>query len=267
MMRFDWALIESTIIERAVVGLDSTIEYAKERAKHHAPVRKIFKGGRRGRVEFPRGGHPANRDAGTPASRPVRIRNEAQMESFRRSRPRMRRIDIPDEGPRIGHANSFMPVFRSKGVTATADARRYSSASKRLEEVEWQSQVQGGRVVNAGRGSARALASARGMWEIRSGRAAHRDVRYSLNEQTGRVRRLEGPERLGGRLRAGIESVPAAPESSSLWMGYVVSPVSYSRWQEFGTGRHRAQPFLRPALYESRRQLRDRVRRAIRLGR
>lgn len=44
---------------------------------------------------------------------------------------------------------------------------------------------------------------------------------------------------------------------------YVESPTPYATYQEFGTSHNRPQPFLRPALYESRNILRFEVRKAV----
>jgi len=56
---------------------------------------------------------------------------------------------------------------------------------------------------------------------------------------------------LGGRLRDEIfaDDVTATGE---LVFGDVVSPTLYAKYQEYGTSKHRAQPYMRPALYEMR---------------
>jgi HK97 gp10 family phage protein len=68
--------------------------------------------------------------------------------------------------------------------------------------------------------------------------------------------------RIGGRLRGEIFIEGPVRDGNHIWF-YVVSPTPYARYQEFGTRHHRAQPFLRPALYESRVVLRFEVRRAV----
>lgn len=83
---------------------------------------------------------------------------------------------------------------------------------------------------------------ARGRSEVKTGRADYK----------GRV---------GGRLRGEIRMVPAtrmAPQAR------VISPTPYARYQEFGTRRHAAQPFLRPALRESRSEIVSAMRAAVR---
>ncbi len=55
-----------------------------------------------------------------------------------------------------------------------------------------------------------------------------------------------------GRLRSSITTAQESPES---WL--VGTNVRYAPDQEFGTSRHAAQPYLRPAADEVRRILRD----------
>jgi HK97 gp10 family phage protein len=63
-----------------------------------------------------------------------------------------------------------------------------------------------------------------------------------------------GETTLGGRLRD--EIFPGSVRQTSTgWSGDVVSPTYYAKYQEYGTSRHRAQPFMRPALYEMRKRL------------
>lgn len=89
-----------------------------------------------------------------------------------------------------------------------------------------------------------------GKYEVKSGRADYK----------GRV---------GGRLRGEIHTVPATT-SDGLVIARVVAPTPYAKYQEFGTRRHAAQPFLRPALREKRQelvsQMRNEIRDAIRGG-
>jgi len=68
--------------------------------------------------------------------------------------------------------------------------------------------------------------------------------------------------RIGGRLRGELRLTPPETRGKVTWV-YVESPTPYAGFQEFGTSRHRSQPFLRPALYESRQVLRYEVRRAV----
>lgn len=63
-----------------------------------------------------------------------------------------------------------------------------------------------------------------------------------------------GAMSLGGRLRSEIYRTEVKKTGSKIY-GDVVSPTFYARYQEYGTSRHRAQPYMRPALYEMRPRL------------
>lgn len=94
--------------------------------------------------------------------------------------------------------------------------------------------------------------TARGRWELKSGRA-------SFRSPTGRTT-------LGGRLRGEIHADPAEGGGPT-WVAKVVSPTRYAKYVEFGTRRSRAQPYLRPALSQVRESFRARMTAAARLGR
>jgi HK97 gp10 family phage protein len=93
--------------------------------------------------------------------------------------------------------------------------------------------------------------TARGRFEVKSGRAAFR-----------------GPDgvTLGGRLRGEIHMV-AAEGGGPRWTARVVSPTPYAKYVEFGTRHNRAQPYLRPTLEQVRESFRARCIRAVQIGR
>ncbi len=94
--------------------------------------------------------------------------------------------------------------------------------------------------------------TARGRWELKTGRAAFRSP--------------GGRSTLGGRLRGEIHVRP--PKGGGpVWVAKVVSPTPYAKYVEFGTRHSRAQPYLRPALAQVRESFRSRMRAAARLGR
>jgi len=68
---------------------------------------------------------------------------------------------------------------------------------------------------------------------------------------------------LGGRLRSEIYATPVT-RRGDVFYGDVVSPTFYAEYQEYGTSHHRAQPYMRPALYEMRGRLPQRFKSAIR---
>ena len=84
----------------------------------------------------------------------------------------------------------------------------------------------------------------RGQYEVQSGRA----------DFNGAV---------GGRLRGEIHTVPAAGTGTH-FTAMVVSPTPYAKYQEFGTRHNPAHPFLRPGLHESRAEVRDLIKAAVR---
>ena len=63
-----------------------------------------------------------------------------------------------------------------------------------------------------------------------------------------------GRVELGGRLRDEIYRTSARDTGKSI-SGWVVSPTPYAKYQEYGTSRHRPQPYMRPMLYEMRERL------------
>lgn len=60
-----------------------------------------------------------------------------------------------------------------------------------------------------------------------------------------------GQTMLGGRLRDEIYMTRVTATEKGI-SGWVVSPTYYAKYQEYGTSRHRPQPYMRPALYVSR---------------
>lgn len=262
----DWNAISSQLIGGAITGLNATIRFTRDRAMKHAPVRAIFPRGRRGK-EFSGGfGRGAAGAAG--------------YEQWKRSRAKNHRIDVPqnnfsESGPRYGQNNSFIPVMRYmdlRGTTVvTGDMRRYNPSDRMM------SAHVGGFEKVGRRGPATELEidpnqylSGRGRLEAKTGRAKYREVTKShlmVNRNTGKIVRVADRERdfyrLGGKLRGEIFAVPARRQGNFLW-GYVISPVSYSAPQEFGTRHNRSHPYMRPSLYESRTELRTQVTRAVR---
>lgn len=68
---------------------------------------------------------------------------------------------------------------------------------------------------------------------------------------------------VGGRLRGEIHALPATGTGTH-FTAMVVSPTAYAKYQEFGTRHNPAHPFLRPALHESRAEVRDLIKAAVR---
>jgi HK97 gp10 family phage protein len=73
-------------------------------------------------------------------------------------------------------------------------------------------------------------------------------------EGTALHRTATGDVTLGGRLRDEIHRTGTRMTSQTI-SGWVVSPTPYAKYQEWGTSRHRPQPYMRPALYKARSNL------------
>ena len=56
---------------------------------------------------------------------------------------------------------------------------------------------------------------------------------------------------LSGELRASIRTVLGG-RVARIWWGDVAADVNYHLYQEFGTSRMAAQPYIRPAVYQYR---------------
>lgn len=282
MPGIDWEATKQEILKRAEVGLVGAGEYALARAQHHAPVRAMFKRDRRGKAFTGKGP----------------ISTHAAYSKFLASKERRRRVDVGRfvstgqkdvtvktatgkvEQRKIsvggdyesaslakranratgtsfsGHANSFAPVLRENGYRITGDFRRIGPVADVIRQRKGQASrpLRAESLEQHGRGNmianfrARHLSS-RGRYEVK--RAAMGMKNSGLFK--GRV---------GGRLRGELRLKPPQWYGDTLWV-YVESPTEYGPHQEYGTTRHRAQPFLRPALYESRGILRSKVRSAI----
>lgn len=294
----DTARIREQVITRATAGLRNATEYALERAQHHAPVRAIFdrrisprgpaisnpmrpirsreriaefrrSQSRRARVDVAEAPQPrppigvsqnlseATNDNPTGAF--AVGGGPTQLEGLRDDvvEGRLQTSGRRTQGKRLGgrtsftgNANSLIPVFRKGKFKATGDFRRFSPTGG-LTPVPGYTQHTSPESLpkpfsrQKGASIANRSLTSRGRFEVKMAQA-----RGLFN---GRV---------GGRLRGELRITGPENHAGGVWM-YVESPTPYAPFQEFGTSRHRAQPFLRPALYESRNVLRFEVRKAI----
>lgn len=76
-------------------------------------------------------------------------------------------------------------------------------------------------------------------------------------------RRKEARSDRGAPLHETIHAVPAEQDGRSHWTARVVADAPHARFVEFPTARNAAQPFLRPALEESRDAIVEGVSSAI----
>lgn len=132
----DWAGLESSVKTAAVAALNRGAAIVEERAKAHAPVRKIFEGGSR-TVRF-------KTMADVKADREIRRRVGLGREyvAAPRTRLRSRRGMGKAKTSTIDTANANVPVFRIRGTeglaTPVATMRlsrrgRYEVASRRAD--------------------------------------------------------------------------------------------------------------------------------------
>jgi len=270
------------IIERGVRGLNEAVAFAEQRAKHYAPVRHIFQKqpGPRG-TEFQRGGSKGQGASGGVQTRtPVYIRTASAMKSYLGSRPHERRFINPGDSQRVGHSNSFEPLFDTGLYQHSGDFRRVVRRKEdggvyKLANVNATTLSPSGSDNHQMSGAD--FVSGRGRYEIEKRPFLHPDEprKSSIFESPEGGHVTIGGDtipvsRVGGRLRGEIYSIPAdaskATRTGVIW-AYVVSPTEYAKHQEFGTRHNRAHPFLRPALYDSRRYLGEAVRRSVAGGR
>lgn len=320
MPEFDGEALRRDLEVRAEVALRKAGEFALGRAKHHAPVRALYKRSRRGRAFTQKGP----------------ITTASAYKKFRKSKERRRRIDVQDSvdtskdalakagdtkasdvqalqgfagaqqqggvrskggttvdpktgrgitdvgRPRVrehqtdgskgplhaqvigrepkqygrstsfsGHSNSLVPVFRKGQYNFTADVRKVGPVGPGLRQHK-----------DSFEGAPTQVRSAQTTASVKKNQMTSRG-RYEV-KRARRGSKNSGlfQGRVGGRLRGEIHLTPVRRRGSVLWI-YVVSPTEYAHFQEFGSpgGRSRAHPYLRPALYESRKVLRSSVQR------
>jgi HK97 gp10 family phage protein len=277
----DFDRVAEQITERAAAGALAAARHCLSRAKEHAPVRAIFTGRQRGPAySGPRPasfGPSANRK--WAGDRP--IRTQSQMDRFIASKQPNRKVNVEHgrqailgntgagvtERQRVaarglsalpesvrGNPNSLIPVRKKGKWRITGDFRRFDGGSVAgLATVSAVSQTRGigGKrtISNVSSFNASHLLTAAGRREVARAKKAGADSALYKG-------------RIGGRLRGELRVSEQVKKGKHIWY-YVESPTPYAKYQEFGTSRHRAQPFLRPALYESRGALRYEVRRAV----
>lgn len=275
-------LIETGIEAVNAAGLRMTM-----RAKHYAPVRRVFVGMRRGQFQgavgvaaIPmgirrqlgiRGGAPDRSQSVNDMTRADfdRLRSSGRAPRYRADRGIPSDVGGNKRNRRLlpsGNANTMIPVFANQPHSSriTGDFRRVTKDG-RLAKVTTISDT--GNFSSArsfGRTDASSRLSVRGRYELKTGRAIYPTYLPELNRERMKPRAIGGvnlsrpfgnvQNRLGGRLRAQI-MWEAATLKGDLIQGWTVSPTEYARYQEFGTSRNRPHPFLRPALYEARTYL------------
>lgn len=196
--------IEAAGILAAVEALTQGAETISERAKELAPVRRVF--------------------TGQAEAVETRLKSISEIEGDREIRKRLNLgpestwINPPSTvtraAPRLMH---LRPVAPGWSFGSPENRLRREAAMQRLDR--------------------------RGRWELKSGRAIHKEM-------------------LGGRLRDEIHAVPAVVDGAMI-SARVVSPTPYAKYQEFGTRHNPAHPYLRPAAHESEAEILMDVRRSV----
>lgn len=218
------------------VALEEVAAQVVAEARARAPVRKVFKEASGFRRRF----RPL-----TPLERNLAIRRAQAYQGYndfqrKRSVAYLRNY-ARAEVPRRGSANAIgrSRTLRRLGIERGGVFRPRVDA------------------VRSGTGytspSLNPLLTARGRYEVRSGRAIHKEVLAS-----GAVR-----VQVGGRLKASIESEGVVSTGQGATVK-VTAGVRYAKFVEFPTTHNAAQPFLLPALHDNRTRLRQVMAREVR---
>lgn len=263
-MVFDPNVFIEAIEDAAEASVKAGLAQITERAKHKAPVRRVFADSSARKIAFrgPVGVEPlqlnesrgpafryaeragvsvgslrSGRAFASPIFRSIAVSGRLAGD-IKRNRDLERVVKVgPEERiPLRGRPNSRRPVVRVEGIGRVTGNFRELSEPGKLAVSQIYARVNGRTV----RGDLRLTAKGR----------------YEL--ETGRAVTSEGE--LGGTLRDSIH-----PEGPFVTRGEVYGYVSaaafnekgfnYALAQEIGTGHNRPQPYLRPALRELRDQI------------
>lgn len=209
------------------------------------------------------------------------------LEAFHRQRAKNIQIMAMDYGRARSHARAASPMLGPAGNRVyVPSARRISEQGKlrllkgqdyfKLPKQPAYSEARPPRNI-----SVESFLSRKGRWELkRAARVARRlqaAGSFSYEElgkelqQRGYGVRIVGKGSnasalLGGRLRDSIKQGPIVEDERELTVDIYTDPdeQDYAEYQEYGTSRHPAQPFMRPALYEARVALRMNLEKSLR---
>ena len=231
--------VKARIRQGAEEALETIGDEIASDAKRRAPIRKVFREKGSYRRRFRR----LTAIEQALASRRASV--FYAKDEFRRNRSlahirNYARVSRPGAG-------SLNALERSRNLRTLGYERngRFTSATgaKRL------SPRQGG---GYSPGAIAPMLTARGAYEIRSGRAIHHEV---LSSGTIKVQ-------VGGALKASIESegVSETPQGVEV---RITAAIRYAKFVEFPTVHNAAQPFLRPALHAARQSFKGKVAQAI----
>lgn len=274
---FDAKAFEKVIIEAVRIGVEQSMHKAFKSAVEDAPVRAVFKRGgwRRSRGGRSRGFNMDEANSEDAIRRRLFYRNAAgDVVPMRSAAARINRTaglpaPVASNNPylrraatRKGNPNSFAPFMLSPG-TSRKDVQEFRDIQAELRargygggdelSIEYEKPTYGGREIGPRGGmqsrKARKKLDARGRYDLRTGRANFTDPKT-------------GQTTIGGTLRKSITEVGPRRMMNTI-RAAVVSPVRYSKFQEFGTRHNRATPYMRPAILKLTNSYRAEIVKAI----
>jgi len=270
----DWDILKVQIVDASITAVNGALYRGLDRAEHDVPVRKVFAGGRqsirfRTAVEIEADKNLRRRVGlapeilATPAriaavsrtgKRPIRaqLRHEpiSGLTNLETGGPvgRTNEYGFARQVKRRDRANTFQPGGRDDRLVNPENPQELVSeeAEKRL--------------------------TARGRYELASGRAISQRREARLDRETGRISIVATSRpRLGGGLRSTLSVIKATDSTYPVIEGHLVAgdrDHRYAIHQELGNRHNPAHPFLRPRLPEWRVELPKDLKRALgRLGR
>jgi HK97 gp10 family phage protein len=284
--------------------MEQALDELQERAKSRAPVRNVFQGGRRPKERVPRGIFRRN---GQVFGRAIRHWTEAGRDRFMarvnaQTKPtrRFHAEETTKSGQIVGryiegNSRSETPILRSNGIRVSGDFRRVSihATTGRVMMGNAPAISETGQTfVQRGADTENRLLNRHGRYALqqmntmiekakKNRKLSVRDIRRAIERDSSIENRMAaglkrprfgvfmtsgGQLQLGGRLKHEIHRGDVQV-SGGLYFGEVISPTEYAKYQEYGTSRHRAQPYMRPALYEMRSRLPALLRSNIRKDR
>ncbi len=217
-------------------ALEEVAAYVVANARARAPVRKVFR---------EKKGHRRRFRPLTPLERNLAVRRAVAYQGYsdfarRRSVAYLRNY-AKAELPRRGSANALV---RSRTLR-NLGSERGGSFTPRTDATQVGRRGYESQSLNP-------LLTARGRYEVRSGRAIHKEV---LASGATRVQ-------IGGALKASIESEGAVQSGKGTEVR-VTAGIRYAKFVEVPTVHNAAQPFLLPALHDARTRLREAVAREV----
>lgn len=235
MAVFNVAGILAAVQRAEIEALDIVADSIVADARHRAPIRKVFKEPKGFRRKF----RPLTGAEKALAIKRANAYYLGRGDTFgaRRAVAHIRnyaRVQLPRRG-----SNNSLVASRTKRILGYQRGRQFIP------------RVDATRVVNRRTGaigyeskSLNKQLTARGRFEVRSGRAIHTSVTAAGHK------RIE----IGGALKASIGNEGAVQTANGV-TNRVTAGIRYAKYVEFPTIRTAAQPFLLPALHDHRQKL------------